>query len=349
MEQKLIIQGHTIFMRIKYMSRTKGGSITIETAIAFTVTLCFISSVLTAITLLRTDILMQRAVSNTCEDFALLTPLSVTAADSVSTLANALPDGTSSSQNIEEQLSSVITRLAGFDMASGNSLTEAAMDIAISSNFENQIADKYIEYNDGSDFLLPSYIDVDFDIDPNTAYITVYVSYEVDTLVGRVSMHITDGIPFYGDMELFLNGQGGSEESSSDEDVWSMDNISRGMWFEEHYGSNLPHTFPVINNFENGQATSYLSIDLNRPSYSDNSRIERRIGAQIEELAEFNGADVNINGNNYVINEEDITSRRLLVVVPSNSPNSALQTLSGLEAEAERYGVELVIVPYGES
>ena len=333
-------------MRMKYTNKDKKGSITLETAIAFTVTLCFITSILSAVSLIRTDILMQRAVSNTCEDFALLTPLSVTAADTVSTLTNLLPDG--AGEGISDNASELMTRLSGFDIASDRSLTEAVFDMALSSNFEDDIAQKYVEYNGGSEFFLPSRIDVDFDIDTHNGFIAVTVNYDVDTIVGTVTMHVTDGIPFYGDLELFLNGTGEEEEEEC-EDVWSMNNLDRGQWFEEHYGSNLPHTYPVINDLEDGQATSYLSVDLNKPTYEDTSRLQRRIEAQIDSLASFEGADVNINGTNYSIGSDDIDSRRLVVVVPSNSPAAGLDTINSLQDYAEDNGVELVITTYGES
>lgn len=329
------------------MNRSKRGSITIETAIAFTVTLCFITSVLTAVSLIRTDVMMQRAVSNTCEDFALLTPLSVTAADTVSTLTNMLPDGTSQEQDTDNATSLMVQRLSGFDIASDRSLTEAVFDLALSSHFEDDIAQKYVEYNDGSEFFLPDTIDVDFDIDTHNGFIAVIVSYSVDTIVGPVTMHVTDGIPFYGDLELFLNGSEDTEES--EEDVWGMNNFDRGQWFEEHYGSNLPHTFPVINDLQDGVATSYLSIDLNRPTNQSQERVERSVTEEIDSLASFNGADVNIGGTSYNISASDIDSRRLVIVIPSNSPEDGVRYIEDLEGYAEANNVELVITTYGTS
>ena len=290
---------------------------------------------------------MQRAVSNTCEDFALLTPLSVTAADTVSTLTNMLPDGTSEEQDTDNATSLMVQRLSGFDIASDRSLTEAVFDLALSSHFEDDIAQKYVEYNDGSEFFLPDTIDVDFDIDTHNGFIAVIVSYSVDTIVGPVTMHVTDGIPFYGDLELFLNGSEDTEES--EEDVWGMNNLDRGQWFEEHYGSNLPHTFPVINDLQDGVATSYLSIDLNRPTNQSQERVERSVTEEIDSLASFNGADVNIGGTSYNISASDIDSRRLVIVIPSNSPEDGVRYIEDLEGYAEANNVELVITTYGTS
>ncbi len=291
--------------------------------------------------------MMQRAVSNTCEDFALLTPLSVTAADTVSTLTNMLPDGTSQEQDTDNATSLMVQRLSGFDIASDRSLTEAVFDLALSSHFEDDIAQKYVEYNDGSEFFLPDTIDVDFDIDTHNGFIAVIVSYSVDTIVGPVTMHVTDGIPFYGDLELFLNGSEDTEES--EEDVWGMNNFDRGQWFEEHYGSNLPHTFPVINDLQDGVATSYLSIDLNRPTNQSQERVERSVTEEIDSLASFNGADVNIGGTSYNISASDIDSRRLVIVIPSNSPEDGVRYIEDLEGYAEANNVELVITTYGTS
>ena len=336
-------------MRTRAMNDSRRGSITIEAAIALAVTICFITSVVTAISLIRTDILMQRAVSNTCEDFALLMPLSVTAADAVSTFTNALPEDVSLGQDATGTMTTVVTRLAGFDVASDRALTEAVFDALLSSEFEDDIAERYVEYNSGSEFFLPSSIDVDFEIDAITGFIAVNVTYQVDTIAGTVTMHVTDGIPFYGDLELFLNGNDTFGEEGNDEDVWHMSNIDRGIWFEEHYGTNLPHTFPVINDFDGGQATSYVSIDLNRPTYEDPSRIQGKIEEQIDELAGFDGADVTINGTSYNIDGSSIDSRRLVVVIPSNSPEASVDTISSLQGYAEANGVELIVDTYGNS
>ena len=45
----------------------KRGQVAIESAIAFTITLVFLASVVSAIDFYRTDILMRRACEQTCE------------------------------------------------------------------------------------------------------------------------------------------------------------------------------------------------------------------------------------------------------------------------------------------
>ena len=57
----------------------KKGQISLEAAIAFTITIVLLASVVSAIQFYRTDILMRRSVEQTCEKISLLYPVSVPA------------------------------------------------------------------------------------------------------------------------------------------------------------------------------------------------------------------------------------------------------------------------------
>lgn len=328
--------------------RHKSGSITIETAIAFSITLIFLTSVITAVVLLRTDILMQRAVRETCSELSVFTPLSITATDTVSTLVNALPDSITDDQEQTQTIADLTAYTMGFDIASDGAFTSAVLDVSLSRKMENTIAARYVDYNGGSENFMPDYIDVDFDIDMDRQFIYVYVTYQVDTIVGPVYMNICDGMPFYGDRELFLNPEETAEQEDT-EDVWSLHNFDRGERIGEAFGANLPRTFPVIDGFEDGRAVSVSSIDLTSPYYSDVSRIERRIGAEIDALADFDGADVNINGSNYRIDGYQITGRQYTLVIPTNTPESYYDVLNGLSEYAASRGVEFSVAQYGVS
>ena len=72
--------------------RNKRGQVTIEAAIAFTITLVFLASVISSIDYYRMDILMRRSVEQTCEKMSLLYPVSVPATDLMSAAVNAFPD-----------------------------------------------------------------------------------------------------------------------------------------------------------------------------------------------------------------------------------------------------------------
>ena len=331
------------------MKRCKYGSITIETAIAFSIAIVFLTSILTAVVLLRTDILMQRAVRRTCSDLAVFTPLSITASDTVSTLVNALPESVLSDEDRTQTIADLTAYTMGFDTATDGAFTSAVLDIALSQKMENTIAAGYVEFNGGSDKFLPDYIDVDFDIDMDRQFIYVYVTYQVDTLIGPVYMNICDGMPFYGDREMFLNPEEGSSEEENEDDVWSLHNFDRGERIGEAFGRNLPRTFPVIDSFDGGVASSVSSIDLTSPYYSEPSRVQRRIEAEIDALAGFEGADVNIDGSNYRIDGSEIISRQYTLVIPSNTPESQDNILNELSDYASSRGVDFSVAEYGES
>ena len=72
--------------------KNKHGSVTIESAVAFTAVLVFLAAIISVINIYRTDILMRRAQEQTCEKVAMLCPLTVTASDVFSTAVNAFPD-----------------------------------------------------------------------------------------------------------------------------------------------------------------------------------------------------------------------------------------------------------------
>ena len=77
---------------MKKHKNNKRGQIAVEAAIAFTITLVFLASVVSAIDFYRTDILMRRSVEQTCEKMSLLYPVSVPASDFMSAAINAFPD-----------------------------------------------------------------------------------------------------------------------------------------------------------------------------------------------------------------------------------------------------------------
>lgn len=319
------------------------GSITIETAIGMTVVLVFIGAILSVLMVFRTDMIMQASVDQSSEKLSLYMPLSVTAADTISTLTNAMPED---APDMSEAVQSALMVLAGVDTASDKALTSEILTLALAGTFEDDIASSYVDRNGGSEFMLPDDIDVSFVLSSDISAIRVEVSYSVSTLVGPVSRNVVSYVPFYGDFELFLSG---SSSDEPDTDVWSKNNLERGTWFEEYYGANLPHTFPVINSYEDGIATSFVSIDVTAPSYSDPSNVTSRVLEEISDLAGFNGADVNIGGREYNVPGSSILGRTLLVVVPENASPESLAAIEYAGAQALLQGVSVRVEQYGVS
>ncbi len=322
---------------IIYMN--KKGSVSIETAISFSLVVIFLTALISVTSFFRTDILMQRAVNQTCEDFELLTPFSITSADSISTLTNALPGDYECSEI--EQLGSLFI---GADILSGGELRSSIVDLALGRLFADDIASEYVEYC-GSDFYCPESIEVDFIFCEN--YVEVLVDYQVRTIIGLINRQITGIIPFYGEYELFLRAD--SIDNQNNDSIWHEDNFTRGIYFAQRYGANLPHTFPVINYYENGIVGSVTSIDLNRPTYSSPTSVRNRMIEQIDRISNFDGARANINGEYYEVNTESITGRRITFVIPEDSPVELIETANNLISYGNTMGVDVSVVTDGSS
>jgi len=324
--------------------RNKRGSVTIESAIAFTVVLVFLASVISVINVYRTDILMRRAQEQTCEKVAMICPLAVTASDVASTAINAFPDIVIEGINGNEAVSQIAKFITGVDMATGYTLENMVLEGALGGYMANDIVEGYKSRNGGSDFMMPDDIDVTFEVDTEKYIIEVYTTYSVITLAGRCERSIYNVIPIYGKGDLFLLA---SKEQKIDDDIWSKDNFTRGDEFREMYGGNLPKMFPVIDAYEDGKATSIMSIDLTAPTYDSEDEIIKKIGGNIDDLYGFGGADTKINGTQYKI--DSINTKNLIVVIPSNADENAKNTVYSMGYYAASKGITMTVEEYGTS
>ena len=322
--------------------RKKKGSVTLEAAIAFTITIVFITGMVSFSVFMRSDILMQRAVTATCRKLSLMTPLSTPVTDVLSTAVNAMPD-----MPLAEGASDVAVALETADELTGNGLTDLVLDGLLSRRIENDIASNYVQMG-GSEFFMPRKIDVDIQTDTGRSVIAVYVRYETVTILGPVTRNICDVVPFYGDIDLFLNPQEQQEEESEGSNVWDLENFARGEYLAEEYGCNLPSTFPVINSFEDGTARGVTSIDLTSPWYR-RSRVESRIRSEIDDLAGFDGAHWAVDGRSYDIRQGSVRSRVLQVIIPENSPDEYVSIIEEYNSYAQSRGVDMEIISQGVS
>ena len=329
-----------------YTGDGKSGQIGIETAITFSITLIFICTIISVIVYYRADILMQRSVEQACEEVSLIPPTSIVFTDTLSTLVNAFPDVEVGSEKGREVISRVASAVVGVDSFTGNTLEDMFLEGTLAHVMADNIRNGYIERNNGSDFFVPDSIDVDLNIDGSRHLMEVLVTYETYCLAGRIQRQIYSIVPLYGDSELFLNADASDSEG---DDIWSKDNFTRGDYFRDQYGANLPKTFPVIDRFSNGTCESIVSIDLTAPTYSTAAGILKKIKEEIDDLSAFNGADVIISGDRYTVRSRDIRDKVLTVVVPTNSEDSSVAVISGLSAYAALNGVTVRIEQYGTS
>jgi RHS repeat-associated protein len=122
--------------------------------------------------------------------------------------------------------------------------------------------------------------------------------------------------------------------------VWRLDQFERGRVIEDRLGQNLPESFPVIDRFANGIATSIKSINLADQSYQSVSRLSSVVRGYVNDLARFQGA----NFAGYVIRPSMIQSRELVLAIPPGASQAQLNALSQLQRWATTIGVALKIV-----
>lgn len=334
------------------MSRRKNkkGQITLEAAIAFTITLVFLASVISSIDLYRTDILMRRSCEQTCEKMSLLYPVSIPSTDFMSAALNAFPDLGIGGTRGAEVISKVISVGLGTDNATGNTVKELILQGLFSHTMEEQIRNACIERNGGSEFFVPDDIDVFFAVNEKHHIIEVTTEYSVVTIAGRKTRSIYSVIPLYGDPVLTLKAQAlaesGNEEKQKDA-IWSLSNFDRGDAFREKYGANLPKTFPVIDSVNGGEITAIRSIDLTSPYYQDISHVEKEIKEDIRAIKGFEPQSAVINGKTYSVDRVD--SRHISVIIPENSSPVSKEALEELKGYAFVQGVILDIIEYGSS
>lgn len=324
--------------------KNKKGSVTVETSICFTMVLLLIACIVSAINLYRTDILMTRAVNQCCENMSLLYPVTVPAGDAASVLLNAFPDTGVEGTKAASVIGTVLKAVGGINSISGFKLEESVLEGVLAGTMAKNIVLYYKARNGGSAFFCPDDIDVNFDISSKRHVIEVTVDYSVVTVAGRRHKQIFQIIPLYGDSSLILEG---SDPKNGGKDIWDQDNFKRGEAFRKVFNSNLPKTYPVIDDYSGGNATSLKTIDLTAPYYKSKSKISKIIKADIDELSKFNGTEKNINGRIYKVG--DIKSKTLKVVVPSNSPKDRKDVVSSLKEYARTKGVTLEIKEYGNS
>jgi hypothetical protein len=71
---------------------------------------------------------------------------------------------------------------------------------------------------------------------------------------------------------------------------WSLPPTPRGLAIEEQLGGNLPPSFPTIDSFNDGMATSIKSVDLSASSYQNLNTLTSKLNGYVNQVAGFNGA-----------------------------------------------------------
>ncbi len=195
----------------------------------------------------------------------------------------------------------------------------------------------------------------DFFIKSNTSSIKridstlVYeYSYKGPNVLGEKEYRYILQVPYWGGLSLDSLSFESSEREEESSGIWEEDSFTRGRYFRENSGANLPSNYPTIARFENGTAYSIKSIDLTAPSYQSAYNLSRRISSYARQLRDFKGTN-SWGRDNITIHENEIRTRVLLLIIPENSSMEAKSILQEEKLHWRFNGIEIRIEENGIS
>jgi len=145
------------------------------------------------------------------------------------------------------------------------------------------------------------------------------------------------------------SGENNDEDNEENYDgLWSLNNFQRGKKIRKIFGANLPDSFPVIASFKSGTATMIKSMDVTARSYQGGEGVEKKLCEYIDILSAYNGQEKPWGRTGIVIRQNEIKTKQLLLVIPSNPVSEEVQEAVNRCAEyAKTKGIELRVERYG--
>jgi hypothetical protein len=132
----------------------------------------------------------------------------------------------------------------------------------------------------------------------------------------------------------------GAEAASA---AWELGWAARGLYISEQRGANLPASFPVIDKWSDGVATSIKSIDLTATTYQDATRLTYRLNDYANKLIFFEGATL----GDLQIGPSAINGRVLELVIPKGGMTTAQRTaIDAAQLRARAFGVDMIITEF---
>ena len=129
--------------------------------------------------------------------------------------------------------------------------------------------------------------------------------------------------------------------------IWDEDNFTRGKFFQDQLGANLPHGFPQISSYENGEIGLIKSMDLNKKTWENPEAVREEVCKQIDGLSAYSGNEKPWGKDQIYIRKEDISSRTFKLVVPEDySREKYDEIFKEITSYSNSRGVHTTIVPY---
>ena len=319
------------------------GSIVLEAAISIPLVLSLLLGMLSSITLVNAELYLQRATENVVSELNVTITFAANGFICLDEITGYLGIGNADFEDkelVEEGLG-IIGAVSG---VTGIDLEDVVSTAVLGRYVRDRILVEYgklIENGWVYERLL-SDVSVYLDYCGSEHSIYVRVFYSLGAGNYTVSRSYTSSIALYADD--YPIGQSASDNKEQD-DIWEKENFERGTILREKYGGDLPYNYPVISAFSEGEAVSIKSVDTTAPKYQTESGLDKKVKNCIDDLSGFNGAKY----GNIEISDEDIRSRKLILVIPENTSRSSENHILNLVSYAKERGVELVIEKFGIS
>lgn len=332
--------------------RVRSGKGTIILEMAITVPIVLITSlvILFCINCVKADVALSQAVDQVTNEASLAMPIMDVGLDLISEGLSDINKGKLADGELNETLSKA-THAIGFVSALSEHIGIEGEDIFGTLIFGKFIRDQIVNTFEGicsNDIIYRSIdnISVYVDYDTRNRVVNLEVYYCWVTPFREINKKIISAVPIYGDLNLTLSDNQSSDQADA---IWDKSNFERGHYFRELYGANLPSSFPVISSWNKGTATSIKSIDLTAPHYQDGSGLEKKIIGHINDLARYNGTDKPWGKDEINIRNSDINNRVLIIIIPENSTESALNEMEEYFEYARTKGVDVICKRHGVS
>jgi hypothetical protein len=337
----------------RWPTKSRFGSLCLEAALILPFVLLLTAQMISLIILTRIEIVVEASLERTASELSLLSPFCEALAD--------WQQGSSSNQDDSQYPLDHIVDLPGTgelpdmlqnifpDQDLKPLLRDMTLDLASSAllgqfllnRFEFWLQDSASSQRNGTPRLVDQRLYLDWKL--NGRQLWLCLSWQYRSPLGAVRRLSCSVVPLW-------IGKDRKAASGEADQVWLMDNFSRGKYLRQLFGGHLPYDFPVIAAINQMEALSIKSADLTAPTYQDASNLADLITAHMDNLAGFCEAHYHRRGTDIDLLPQMIEHRRLLLIIPENSQqawlNDLLQEMQTLAAEKS---IQLQIIRFGRS
>lgn len=336
---------------------SKRASVVLEAAIAAPIFISVIAIILIAVNLVRTEVIFTHAVDQVSNELSLAFPVMDAGAMAIDSSIEAICAfaGESEEENGEAGHMSTLLENAG-NVTGIITAVFNHLDINMEDIVSTAIFGEYVKTRIESEFerlgenniIVDPIEDISVYLDFNKIahVLNIRVYYKLVSPFGSKEKMIATSAAVYGELFYDILENGDSQKNSK---IWDETNFNRGIYFRNEFGANLPFSYPVIAGWNNGTATSIKSVDLTAPTYESDEEIVDKISRHIDELAGFSGTEEPWGQDKISIDESDISSRELIVIIPENTPEDRRCVLEECISVAEEKGIVLIIETFGVS